>query len=624
MSGVPEEEKTMRYQCPNCDREARTIKELRKLGCDCKSQPLQMLDPKDHEERKSKNESYEIMADNFKTLQPITFFEDFRAILVYLPAKKITGDKVEYGNFAHFVVSDNQEKRILVFNDPELTQNYQVRVIPQWNNVRWEYSDIQKWLTEEKTDPKLVYELLDRKTRRFLEFASEAQYIKFNLWNIGTYFYPLFDAYPINDFTGTKAAGKTKSLVFQTLVCYNGFMSGSMSPSALFRLREGTGGFIAIDETEQFKNQKNENAQELRTLLLQSFLKNQHAVRVEGTRNGGFNVRSFNLYGPTSLAHINTFDDVLEDRCIPQLNRRAINESIKNAWPSHTDPDFQKIRNLCYRLFLDYADEVNKLQSEARNLLPISGRELQLWLPIITLALFFEKHGIPGLTEQIKALAIQISEERKLQDEQESHDRKVLDFLIKEGVKLGQDKEQRKGNPEGWVPSKVLYDTITSIEEYGFSKDHFSQRYFGNILRRLGLDQAKKQGGISFLVTDEKINELKQRWGLDDTPGNVQNVQNVQITHKNSEHSTVLYSETSEKVQKNYARSEQTEQSEQKGSLPEQSPPKIPPLPGPEYRYFCRTCGNGHPMLLAKESIPNHSTHDIVIMPFSEWQELVK
>ena len=43
------------YQCTECDREGKTESELRKNGCNCKIEPLQMLDPEDHDDTKQKN-----------------------------------------------------------------------------------------------------------------------------------------------------------------------------------------------------------------------------------------------------------------------------------------------------------------------------------------------------------------------------------------------------------------------------------------------------------------------------------------------------------------------------------------------------------------------------------------
>ena len=42
----------MHYQCPECDKEGKTISELKKNGCKCKIEPWDMLDPKDHKESK--------------------------------------------------------------------------------------------------------------------------------------------------------------------------------------------------------------------------------------------------------------------------------------------------------------------------------------------------------------------------------------------------------------------------------------------------------------------------------------------------------------------------------------------------------------------------------------------
>ena len=42
----------MHYQCPECDKEGKTISEVKKNGCKCNIEPWNMLDSKDHEESK--------------------------------------------------------------------------------------------------------------------------------------------------------------------------------------------------------------------------------------------------------------------------------------------------------------------------------------------------------------------------------------------------------------------------------------------------------------------------------------------------------------------------------------------------------------------------------------------
>lgn len=462
------------------------------------------------------------------TLRPIFYRPDNgkRMILVYLPTKlqieKGKDDNVsvttDFQNRAYFVVQNPKQtvrlrREILPFDNEYFKDKYKINVLETWNDVRWEISDLKKWLIGTTfTDPKLVFEIHSKTVKKYLEYAGEAEYVKFSLWNIGTYFFELFDVYPYNDFTGTKRAGKSKSLEFQKLVCYNSVMSPDITSSAIFRIIEGLGATILLDETEQFRNQKNDKAQNVRTLLVQGFLKNQYAIRSQTKDNGNFTPTEFNIYSPKSLAHINSLDDVLEDRCIQNVNRRALDPKIKNSWPTENDLAFQKIRNLCYRLYLDFGDEIFKLKSEVESLLAISGRELQLWTPVMTLALFFEKHGISGLINLVKEIVKQSSHDRQMYDEEESRDLRVLQYLDELAVSFAQNKEMIKKNPLGWIPHSVLYKELDlRQDQYDINTNYFTKKTLSETLVRLGLKKQRKESGYSWLVTRSIIEEIKQR-----------------------------------------------------------------------------------------------------------------
>ena len=330
-----------------------------------------------------------ILNQNIQVLRPQTILkEGTKAILVYLPTKqqivKGTGDKItttyEYLNSAYFVMCDSSGNReVLPYNCKTLAENYRIKVLSEWNDTRWNITDLKKWLSQKtKSDPKKLYNSINDTTRKYLEYATESEYVKFNLWNVATYLFELFDAFPYNDYTGVKRAGKTKSLQFQKLICYNSIMSADITSSATFRIIEGIGSTILLDEIESFKDKKNEQAQAIRNILMQGFLKDQYAVRNETTKDKNFTPTEYNLYSPKSMAHISTFDDVLEERCIKQILVRSLDEKIKNTWCSEEDKAFSQIRSLCYRLFLDYADEISQLKNKARELLQVNSRELQL------------------------------------------------------------------------------------------------------------------------------------------------------------------------------------------------------------------------------------------------------
>jgi len=471
-----------------------------------------------------------ILNDKLKILKPQNILNDEDQtvmILVYLPEKTIRtikhGKKIlkteTFANSAYLIqhkpsVQFPIKKYKIPYDAPELEQNFRVDVLPEWNDVRWDPKDIDKWRHEKTpTEPTKVFELMLATAKKYLDFSDEEDYIYFVLWNIGTYFYRLFNAYPYNDYTGTKRAGKTKSLDYQKHVCFNAIMSPDMSGSSIFRIIQGLGATVLLDETEQFRNRKNDNAQQIRTLLLQGFMKDQFAIR-SASKDKDFTPTLFDLYSPKSLAHINSFDDVLADRCIPQIMKRSTNRKISDTWPEEKDHSFQQIRNLCYRLFLDYANEIYKLKENTVNLLSVSGRELLSWTPLITLALFFENHGLSGLVKAIQTKVTTSSAERQLQDEQDNYDYKIVEFLDRIGIEVA---EQVEKNPKGWITISKLYEhLISDSKEFGINVEWFSRNKLSNTLRRLGLKNEKKAEGISWLVTRQSIAEVKQMLGIQD------------------------------------------------------------------------------------------------------------
>ena len=479
-----------------------------------------------------------ILDYNIIPLRPIFYnYENGkRMILVYLPTKikKEKGNDedsiitFDFANKAYFVVQNPKPtvrlgREILPIDDVYFKDKFKINIQPEWNDTRWENSDLKKWIRETSlTDPKLIYELLDKTCRKYLEFASEQEYIKFILWNIGTYCYELFDCYPYNDFTGLKGSGKTKCIEFQKLVCYNAVLSPDITSSATFRIIQGLGCTLLLDETEQFKNQKNDRAQNVRTILIQGFLKDQFAIRNESKQNGTFIPTQFNIYSPKSLAHIRGLDDVLEDRCIRNVNRRALNKEIKNSWPNNEDKNFEKIRSLNYRLYLDYSEEILSFKEEAEKLLPVNGRERLLWTPIMTLAIFFEKHGISGLSSKISEYIIGSSQDRKYYDEQESRDIRILQFIDKLAVNFAQNKEMINGNPLGWIPHMVLFKELQlRAEEYDINVNYFTKKTLSETLTNLGIKKDKKQAGYSWLITRPIIDEIKQRLEIDQESKNM-------------------------------------------------------------------------------------------------------
>ena len=467
----------------------------------------------------------EILDHNIQELYSQALYDRTAYLCVYFPAKVVDTKKVKdkevrevsWSNTAYFVINDGIKKKCLEATDNWLAEHFKINVMLE-GTPRWDVHDYNIWLGDSRISPEIAFDLIKKTLLEYIEFDNDSTYNLVLLWVVGTYFYRLFDSYPYLDLTGTKRAGKSKVLEFLKLVCFNAIMSPDFTGSTVFRLTEKTGATLLLDEAENFKREKNEQAQQVRTLIMQGFLKDQYAYRTNTDKQ--FSVEPFNLYSPKAMAHINTFDDVLEDRCIQIVMKRATDKTKLNKWPTSSNTVFQEIRNYLYRLFLDYSIEIETYRLRAEETINVLGREKQLWTPMLTFAYFFEAIGQKtDLVKSILNYALISHQDRQIQDEQENQDLRIAKFLWDVGVKIAKDETSLKGNPEGWVPISVLYHHLVDEETaklYDVNPTYFNQKKLSHTLKRLGIKTERKRGGYSWFVTEDEVKLVKQRLGLDE------------------------------------------------------------------------------------------------------------
>jgi len=80
-----------------------------------------------------------------------------------------------------------------------------------------------------------------------MELQDEKLYDFLTLWNIGTYFFPLFNSYPYVYVGGIKDSGKTKLLTLCSCIAFNSIFSGNMSQAVLYRLIQDARCCLFID-----------------------------------------------------------------------------------------------------------------------------------------------------------------------------------------------------------------------------------------------------------------------------------------------------------------------------------------------------------------------------------------
>ena len=138
-------------------------------------------------------------------------------------------------------------------------------------------------------------------------------------------------------------------------------------------------------------------------------------------------------------------------------------------------------------------------------------------MPIITLALFFERHGIKNLLAKIQKFTGISSKSRQLEDEETNYDLKILSFIDAHGVKIANDSDINKKNLIGWVTISELYKRLedpNNLEEYEINTEYFKRKHLTATLQRLGFESERKAPGISYHVTQSIVNEIKERMGM--------------------------------------------------------------------------------------------------------------
>ncbi|MEM0096699.1 MAG: hypothetical protein QW660_08750 [Candidatus Bathyarchaeia archaeon] len=350
-----------------------------------------------------------------------------------------------------------------------------------------------------EVDPKELYIAVKTVFESFVELEDPVAYDFLTIWTLGTYFVQCFSSFPYLYIGGMKQSGKTKLLTVLKELCFNAGFSTDLSTSALFRFTDTYRGTLLMDETEDLANP--ERKQAFRSILLNGYKK---GVEVQRTNPNTLSLEFFEVYGAKALANIAGIEDILEDRCISLIMKRAKNFQILNREVPIGDLVFQKIRDSLYIFFLTHFNVFNDVNwvhviGEAEKA-GICGRELEIWKPILVLASFFEKF-FNGLFREILNFAKKKIEEKKAENITESADfilvRVLLELVEADGYyKLGDIK-------------KKMADMYEDEQKW------LNEKWLGRALKRLGFTQKRRIGkGREYFLAKDKVKDLAERLGV--------------------------------------------------------------------------------------------------------------
>jgi hypothetical protein len=322
------------------------------------------------------------------------------------------------------------------------------------------------------------------------------------LWMMLTYVYPAFDAVPYLYSGGPVGSGKSRVLELLARMVFRPLTTSNLTAACLFRALHNQGGILLLDEAERLRDASPDVA-DINSVLLAGYKRGGKALRLEPAGDT-FKLAEFEVFGPKAIASIAGMPPALASRCIPLTMFRSPPSSVKPRRRLDGDPArWQSLRDDLHRLALENGDTWLDLAQKADVCPEMSGRQFELWQPILALAHWVESSGAEGLLEVVRGHALHTIDDSR--DDQLPDTDEVLLRVVSEKVKLG----------EVFTPGNVL-SAAQAKEQVLFQK--WSARTVSDRLHRYGIPRPSKHSHGTRLydgITIDMLLKVQQNYGID-------------------------------------------------------------------------------------------------------------
>ncbi len=441
--------------------------------------------------------------DDIPVLHPALDFTDGLAVTtVYLQTKSKQGvSRLPY------IVTGGDNRELVRIGDTQMISLAGRQVVltdlptsaSLKESVRWSYPDIRRYLDGDVPDPREVYLSVEYCFDKYVDFREDGTSDILALWIIGTYLFPLFEAYPYIALLGPKASGKTKVISLITRLAFNAMSASNISSAALFRWVEKTRGTVAIDEAEQLSSRHNPVAQDLRLLLNAGYKDGQPARRVEKSEADQFRVVAFRVYSPKAIASIREPEDVLRSRCIVVRMLRTTTEKGTRI-VSESSENWSEIRHGLYCLALTHFEAIRERYHDETLLEGLNNRAAELYRPLLAIAAFLEDEmGVEGILERVRDFArrtVAQANEDSL-DDQRTALLLALYRLTEEG--------------DANVTPGEVSRTMTHYLEEG---SEITAQWVGYRLREFDFQGRRGRRGRVYQISRQAVEDVMRRYGV--------------------------------------------------------------------------------------------------------------
>jgi hypothetical protein len=350
-------------------------------------------------------------------------------------------------------------------------------------------------------------ELFRRLCERFAHFVdlpqAHAPGITATLvcWVVLTYSYSAWDAVPYLYVGGPLGSGKSRVFDILARLVFRALASSNLSAAAMFRTLHAQGGVLLLDEAERLRQTQAPEVSEILSMLLAGYKRGGTATRLEPVGDT-FRTVAFDVFGPKALACIAGLPPALASRAIGVTMFRAAPGSEKPRRRIDADPaGWQRLRDDLHALALEHGRTWLELAKRVDVCPRMSGRDFELWQPVLAIASWIQDHGAGGLLGLMQAHALQTIEAG--QDDQTPDTDETLLRILADAVRTG----------ERLAPQDVLERARTSDAD-GFKT--WKARGVVTVLKRYGLRTTKTHGRKLYAkVTPDDIAQIATSYGLD-------------------------------------------------------------------------------------------------------------
>jgi hypothetical protein len=366
----------------------------------------------------------------------------------------------------------------------------------------WSAASREAWLAGATSmPPDRMCRLLIEGFAKYLDLPAETAggtVTMLTCFTVLTYSPSVFSAVPYLSVSGPMGSGKSRILELLQQVVFRPLLTSSTSEAAIFRSLDAFGNTALLDEAERLREPE---MQGLLANLLAGYKRGGTASRCEATGDGRFLLRHFNVFGPKVFAAINELPATLASRSLAIPMFRSPKNSPKPKLRVDDDAErWQSIRDALHTLALERGSEWLDLPSRQDVVPEMSGRNYELWMPLLTIAAWLEDHGARGLLDSLRNHALLLIESSR--EAATPPDDEALLRALARAVGTG-------------VPptASELLATVQAGEPSLFRS--WSARGVAAHLKRYGLKSKKRNGRHIFDTAPGDLLRVQEAYGID-------------------------------------------------------------------------------------------------------------